>query len=98
MKKSIENIGSEKSALCASFRSTLGPQGLVVFLLKHNNFDDAVDFRTLWLSNKGESTKIQFPIVTLLSNVLSWIADTNLEGVKNFETKALVPLKFSPMQ
>eukprot|EP00093_Oithona_nana_P006619 06619.XXX_375759_375509_1 [CDS] Oithona nana genome sequencing. len=44
--------------------------------MRHENFDDAVDFRTQWLSNK----------------------DTSLDGVKNFEVKALLPLKFSPMQ
>ena len=55
LKNSLEGSidGTGKSILCGSFRSTVGPQGNVYFLMRHENFDDAVDFRTQWLSNKG---------------------------------------------
>ena len=55
LKSSLEGSidGNGKSILCGSFRSTLGPQGNVYFLMRHENFDEAIDFRTQWLSNKG---------------------------------------------
>ena len=53
LKTSLERNVDGKTVLCGSFRSTLGPQGNVYFLLRHENFDDAIDFRTQWLSKQG---------------------------------------------
>ena len=49
---SMEDVENTSSILCGSFKSMFGNIGTTYHLWRHENFDEAQNLRTMWISNQ----------------------------------------------
>ena len=51
----MEDVENKSSILCGSFKTMFGNIGTTYHLWRHENFDEAQELRTMWISNQASN-------------------------------------------